>query len=155
MEKPSRKPLLPLPEPVRNFSARGISALVAPIIRPVFRKRAPAAYQLLADWDALAGPEIAATARPVKLAGGTLTLACSGPTAMDLQYRADMLIKRLNTSLGGTAIERLKFVQETVMITVAPAPKSRKASPSYATSLPDGPLGEALAKLYQGIAGRE
>lgn len=155
MDTPSRKPLLPLPAPVRNFSPRGISALMAPIIRPAFRRRAPAAYQLLADWDALAGSEVAATARPVKLAGGTLTLACSGPTAMDLQYRADMLIRRLNTGLGGTTIERLRFVQETMADDAKLAPKPRKALASPATSLPDGPLGEALAKLYQGIISRE
>lgn len=155
MEKPSRKPLLPLPEPVRNFSARGISALIAPIIRPAFRRRAPAAYQLLADWEALAGPEIASTARPVKLAGGTLTLACSGPTAMDLQYRAEMLIKRLNTSLGRTSIERLRFIQETMIGATKPAKKTRQAVPNPTTSLPDGPLGEALAKLYQGMTSRE
>lgn len=155
METPSRKPLLPLPVPMRNFSARGISALIAPIIRPAFRRRAPAAYQLLADWDALAGPEIAATARPVKLAGGTLTLACSGPTAMDLQYRADMLIKRLNTSLGGTAIERLRFVQEVIAVAAKPALTPRKALSNPTCNLPDGPLGVALAKLYEGITGRE
>jgi hypothetical protein len=79
-------------EDTRNYAPRGIAALLAPVLRPAFRKRAPAAAQLLADWPALAGPELAARAAPIKFAAGTLTLACSGPTAMELQVNAQALI---------------------------------------------------------------
>jgi hypothetical protein len=153
MEKSSRKPVLHLPEPTRNFAIRGISALIAPLTRPVFQKRAPAAYQIMADWETLAGPEIAAVSRPVKFAGGTLTLGCSGPAAMELQYRSDMLIQRLNSGLGGTRIERLKFLQEAQPVPAAAIKKLPKRIPTPPEGLPDGPLGEALGKLYQGIAG--
>jgi len=154
MEKGSRKSVLPLAEPSRNFSARGISALISPIIRPTLRRRAPAAYQIIADWDALAGPDVAGTARPVKLAGGTLTLACSGPVAMELQYRADQLIQRLNLGLGGHTVERIKFIQETAPVARPSAPKPVKAAALPPDDLPAGPLGDALAKLYKSISGR-
>jgi hypothetical protein len=150
----SRKTIVPLPEPVRNFGARGISALVAPIIRPSLKRRAPAAYQLLADWDELAGPEVSAMARPVKLAGGTLTLGCYGPAAMEIQYNGEALIKRLNTGLGAKTVERLKFIQESTPIEILP--RTQKATAAFARppeGLPDGPLGAALTKLYQGITG--
>ena len=39
---------------------RPVGGLLAPILRPAFRKRAPATAQLLADWDTIMGPAIAA-----------------------------------------------------------------------------------------------
>jgi hypothetical protein len=142
---------VPPPAAARNYAPRGISALLAPVLRPAFRKRAPAAAQLLADWPALAGPELAARAAPIKFAAGTLTLACNGPTAMELQLNAQALISRLNLGLGHAMVERLRFVQQAPNIT-APAFKKppRKFLPPP-KDLPEGELGEALARLYQGI----
>jgi hypothetical protein len=138
-------------EAARNYAPRGIAALLAPVVRPAFRKRAPAAAQLLADWQSLAGPDLAAMAAPVKFSGGTLILACTGPTAMELQHAAVAIISRLNLGLGNAMVERLRFVQQTPGI-AAPAVKTPPRAPlAPPKNLPDGPLGEALAKLYQGI----
>ena len=139
-------------EPVRTYAARGIAALLAPVLRPVFRKRAPAAAQLLADWPVLAGPGLAVRAAPVKFAAGTLTLACSGPVAMELQLSAPAIIQRLNLGLGSATVERLRFVQQAVVAPSARPILSRARKPSPPpTGLPEGPLGEALARLYEGI----
>lgn len=145
-----------LPEPRRSFSARGIAAVLAPVLRPAFRKRAPAAAQLLADWPMLAGPELAARAAPVKFAAGTLTLACAGPVAMELQMRAPALIQRLNLGLGSAMVERLRFVQQPAGPRAnAPAPLRRPAECiAPPVDLPAGALGGALARLYQGIRSR-
>ncbi len=135
----------------RNYSARGIAALLAPVVRPAFRKRAPAAAQLLADWEALAGPELAAQAAPVKFAGGTLTLACTGPTAMGLQHAAPQIIARLNLCLGRAMVERLRFVQQAPGV-ATPMPRlAQRAARPPPENLPEGELGEALARLYQGV----
>jgi hypothetical protein len=143
---------LPPPETRRNYAARGIGALLAPVVRPAFRRRAPAAAQLLADWASLAGPELASRAAPVKFSGGTLTLACTGPTALELQHAAAAIISRLNLSLGNAMVERLRFVQQApgIAAPAAKTPPRRLAAPP--ANLPEGPLGEALARLYQGIA---
>jgi hypothetical protein len=147
----SPKQDLPLPEPARNYAARGIAALLAPVVRPAFRKRAPAAASLLADWASLAGPDLAACAAPVKFSGGTLTLACTGPTAMELQLAASVIIDRLNRAIGNAMVERLRFVQQAPGLT-APAPPVLPRMPfAPPENLPEGPLGEALAKLYQGV----
>ncbi len=150
----SRKPDLPLAELPRNYAARGIAGLLAPLVRPAFRRRAPAAASLLADWDSIAGPEFAARAAPVKFTGGTLTLACTGPAAMELQLLSPLLISRLNTSLGQQVVERLRFVRQSPIILSTPPPPSRCPTPPPPADLPDGPLGEALAKLYQGLKSR-
>lgn len=150
----SRKPEVPLAELPRNYAGRGIAGLLAPLVRPAFRRRAPAAAALLADWESIAGPEFAARAAPVKFAGGTLTLACTGPAAMELQLLSPQLISRLNMALGQQVVERLRFVRQApITLTTIPSP-SRRPPPPPPADLPDGPLGEALAKLYQGLKSR-
>ncbi len=151
----SPKQDVPLEEPRRNYAARGIAGLLAPVVRPAFRRRAPAAAQILADWDELAGPDLAARAAPVKFAGGTLTLACTGPAAMELQLLSPQIISRLNLALGHGMIERLRFVQATPSHAAKPLPAQAKRSVSAPPGLPDSPLGAALAALYQGIKSRE
>ncbi|WP_297443031.1 DUF721 domain-containing protein [Acidocella sp.] len=147
-------PLVPPPEPPRNYGPRGIAALLAPITRPAFKKRAPAAAQLFADWPQLAGPELCARASPVKFAGGTLTLGCSGPTAMELQFVEAQIIERLNMGLGQGTVERLRFVQASPRLPAPPAPRPRPPNIAPPPGLPEGELGEALAKLYLGLKTR-
>jgi hypothetical protein len=131
-----------------------LSSLVPAITRPAFRKRSPAGAQLLADWATIVGPALAAVTSPLRLTAGTLTLACAGPVAMELQHLAPELIARINAQLGKVAVERLRFVQQ------APAggPPSRAAVPSPArplpesvtnrlADLPEGELRQALEKL--------
>lgn len=150
----SRRQDVPPPEARRNYAARGIAGLLAPVLRPAFKRRAPAAAQLLADWQQLAGPELSARAAPVKFAGGTLTLACTGPTAMELQLLTPQIIARLNLALGHGMIERLRFVQQAPNIS-APRPARLAGKPAPPPEdLPEGPLGEALARLYQGLKSR-
>ncbi|MDE2318886.1 MAG: DUF721 domain-containing protein [Rhodospirillales bacterium] len=139
----------------RNFAPRGIAAILAPVTRPAFRRRAPAAAHILADWPQLAGPELAARAAPVKFAGGTLTLGCTGPTALELQMAAPQIIARLNMALGHSTVERLRFEQQAPR--PASTPPARPAPPNpvpLPESLPTGALGAALARLYQSIKSR-
>lgn len=151
----SRSRIVPEQPAPRNFAPRGIAAILAPVTRPAFRRRAPAAAQILADWPQLAGPELAARAMPVKFAGGTLTLGCTGPTAVELQYAAPQIISRLNLALGQTVVERLRFEQQTPR---PPATPPARPAPRHFTpppqDLPPGELGAALALLYQSIKSR-
>lgn len=150
-----RAPIVPDEPAPRNFAPRGIAAILAPITRPTFRRRAPAAAQILADWPQLAGPELAARAAPLKFAGGTLTLGCTGPTALELQFAAPQIIARLNLALGHNMIERLRFEQQVPRL---PSTASARAAPRQAAppprDLPAGELGAALARLYQSIKSR-
>jgi hypothetical protein len=128
--------------------------LIAPVVRPAFKRRAPAAAQIMADWGDIAGAPLAAKAAPVKFAGGTLTLACTGPTAMELQMATPQIIARLNLALGHNMVERLRFVQQAPVLTpMAPMVVARQ-SVVPPKDLPEGELGEALARLYQGMKSR-
>jgi hypothetical protein len=144
------------PEPARrNYAVKGIAGLLAPVVRPAFRRRAPAAAQLLADWPQLAGPELSTRAAPVKFAGGTLTLACTGPMAMELQLLGPQIIARLNLSLGHAMVERLRFIQQAPALPQQRAPRLAPDSIPLPNNLPDGELGDALARLYRGVKGKK
>ena len=147
-------PVVPAAEAPRNYTPRGIAALLAPVTRPAFRRRAPAAAGLLADWPQLAGPELAARAAPVKFAGGTLTLGCTGPTAMELQFAEAQIIARLNLALGQNMVERLRFVQHAPRPPATPPARPAPRDVPVPNDLPPGALGEALARLYRGLKTR-
>jgi hypothetical protein len=112
----------------------------------------------MADWPALVGPALAAVTQPLRLTSGSLTIACSGPIALELSHLAPELMARINGGLGRVAVERLRFVQG-----AAPARKTSQpalpprpvALPKRVTSalegLPTGDLREALERLARGV----
>jgi hypothetical protein len=51
----------------------------------------------MSEWGAIVGPRLAVETAPKRFAGGTLTIACSGAMAMELQHLSAALIERINT----------------------------------------------------------
>ena len=132
---------------------RPVGALIPAITRPAFRRRAPASAQILADWPLIVGPALSAVTEPRRLVGGTLTLACPGPVALELSHLTAQLAERINTHVGARLVERLRFVQTTLTPPTAPCPAAppdpalaAKAAAAVAT-LPEGQLRDALAAL--------
>ncbi len=76
----------------------------------------------MADWTEIVGPALAAVTSPRRLASGTLTLACAGPIALELQHLSGQLAERINAHFGRTLVERFRFVQDA---TDAAGPRSR------------------------------
>ncbi|HWX47562.1 MAG TPA: DUF721 domain-containing protein [Roseomonas sp.] len=146
------------PAPVwrADLGPRPLAALLPRLTRPVFKRRSPAAAHLITDWPEIVGPALAAQSMPLRLVGGTLTLRCAGPMAMELQHMAPQLVARINTVLGQRLVERLRFVQGSMP---APAPKARCPAPvalparvgEALDSVPDPELRAALARLGQGV----
>ncbi|MGC8476995.1 MAG: DciA family protein [Acetobacteraceae bacterium] len=135
------------------YGPRALGALVPGVTRAAFRRRAPAAAQLMADWAGVVGPGLAGVSAPRRLSAGTLTLACAGPVALELQHLAGPLMERINTALGGAVVQRLRFTQD-----LPPAAPTRPAPPppdaralaaldARLAALPEGPLRAALAAL--------
>ncbi len=98
-------------EVARTFSTVSIAALVPKVTRPAFKKRSPNGALLMADWAMVVGPEMAAQTMPERLSGTTLTLACSGPVAMELSHQTGALMARINAYAGQRLVETIKFVQ--------------------------------------------
>jgi hypothetical protein len=136
---------------------RPLGALVPALTRPAFKRKSPAGAQIMADWPALVGPALAAVSQPVRLSSGTLTLACSGPVAMELQHLAPQLAGRINAALGRVAVERFRFVQRApaaggLRAPPRPAPAALPARVESALAGIDSPeLRDALARLARGV----
>ncbi len=135
-----------------------LATLIPSVTRPAFRKKSPAGAQLLADWAQIVGPALAAVTSPLRLTSGTLTLACAGPVAMELQHLAPELISRINGQLGRAVVERLRFVQQAPAGArpTAPPPKAPAAPMPPAVrqrleGLPEGELRLALENLARGV----
>ncbi|MBP0443353.1 DUF721 domain-containing protein [Roseomonas sp. SSH11] len=134
---------------------RPLGGFIPRLTRPAFKRRSPAGALLMADWAQVVGPAIAAVTVPKRLSGGTLTIGCSGPVAMELQHLAPQLISRVNAALGTVTVEALKFVQQAP--SARPAPRRQADAP-----LPDTVRGaldtvgspglrDALARLARGV----
>jgi hypothetical protein len=134
-----------------------IGSLIPSLTRPAFRRKSPAGAQLLADWAQVVGPALAAVTSPLRVTAGTLTLACAGPVAMELQHLAPELIGRINGHLGRVTVERLRFVQQAPAGARPAAAKARPARPlpgavrDRLDALPEGELRQALENLARGV----
>lgn len=142
--------------PRHVYGPRPIGALVPGLTRAAFRRRAPGTAQVLADWPQIVGPALAAVTVPRRLSAGTLTLACSGPIAMELQHMAAELISRINTVLGGKVVTALRFVQipqEAPTAAPPPAvpPEAAARAESAVDGLADSALRDALAALGRAV----
>ena len=143
----------------RAFGPRAIGGLIARVTRPGFRRRSPATSQILTDWLEIMGPDLGARTVPQKLSAGTLTIACAGPAAMELQHFAPQLIARINGHVGGKGekapIQRLRFVQQ-IASSKAPDAADRPRTPPKPPpiDLEPGPVRDALARLAQAIQAR-
>jgi predicted nucleic acid-binding Zn ribbon protein len=70
--------------------------------------------RLQGEWEAVAGPVIAAEAEPVSERSGVVTVACrSAVWAGELELLAPGLIDGLNQALGTPVVGALKFVVRT------------------------------------------
>jgi hypothetical protein len=140
------------------YGPRPLGSLVPDITRRTFRKRNPASAQIVADWEIIVGPKIAAMTVPRRLERGVLTIACAGPAAMDLHYMGVEVINRINTHLGGQPVHSLKFTQIGMPKQPPPPqfapPEATLEAEAAVTDLPDGDLKSALTALGRVVIGR-
>lgn len=164
------------PKTVRR--ARGFQAaasLLGPQIRKVGEARGFAVSRLLTHWAEIAGPDIAACARPVKIGyakggfGATLTLLTTGPAAPMVQMQLPRLREKVNACYGYNAISRIiltqtapiGFAEGQAMFT--PAPKAQPTPPDPAVQtkarevagdIADDGLRAALERLATNVLSR-
>jgi hypothetical protein len=135
----------------RTYTTLPLAQLVPGVTRPAFKKRSPAGAELMADWANVVGERLALATEPRRLTRGQLTIACSGPMAMELQHVAAELMDRINTYAGTKLVERLRFVQDHVATQPAKVPKQRNVPVEKLAELPPGELNDALAGLLAAI----
>jgi len=152
MSKPSRS----FPRPLAEFAA---DALSGPLKAQGF-----ASAEIIARWDTIVGPEIAAHSEPLKInwprATGeqppepaTLVLRVEGPAAVEIQHLSGVILERVNRFFGWPAIGRLSLRQAPLRRRAPPAPPAAPdpaEQARIAAGLPeieDDNLKTALARL--------
>ena len=138
------------------YGPRPVGALVPALTRPAFRRRAPAAAQVMADWPLIVGPALAAVTTPERLRSGVLTIGCAGPIALELQHLTGELASRINRHVGAAAVTSFRFVQDLSRPPVPPAaqplaPELAARADQAAARVPAGPLRDALAALGRAV----
>ena len=135
---------------------RPIAALVPVVARTAFSRAGPGVAQLMESWGGIVGPVLADVTMPNRLTQGTLTIACTGPVAMELQHLSAELIGRVNQYLGSQSVRRLRFVQVVVArrpprLSRNPPPALDAAASKMVADLQDGPLRTALTALGRAV----
>lgn len=156
----------------RDGNAVPVSDVAVGILDPVLRKRAGITIGLVQSWDEIAGPRLASTTRPQKIAWprraheddpfepGTLVVACEGMAALHLQHETGEVIARINAFLGFAAIGRLRIVQKPVAAPQKPRNAPRNLNGDEAARLErlvrgieDDGLRAALSRLGRSVLG--
>jgi predicted nucleic acid-binding Zn ribbon protein len=92
---------------------RRAPAPIAEVLRRAVAGAAPDTLlaRVQAAWAGAVGEVIAAEAQPAEEREGTIKVECSGSVwAHELELLGPDLVARLNASLGGPAVRRLRFV---------------------------------------------
>ena len=120
------KPDLEPPKPrgqTTTYELKSVAGIALKAARPALGRQGLAETELLARWDAIAGPQLAEHTLPIKVipakrgegtkaGGGVLHLKVdSGPAAMMLSYMEPQVLERVNAYFGWKAVDRLKLIQ--------------------------------------------
>lgn len=125
--------------------------LLAQRIRVAGESRGFAVSRLLTGWDEIAGPDLAAVTRPVKVSygregglGANLTLVVSPAHAPQVQMQVPQLKDRVNAAYGYAAIARITLTQ-TAASGFAEGQTPFSAAPKAAAKAPDPELAAKAA----------
>ncbi|MDD7972437.1 DUF721 domain-containing protein [Roseinatronobacter alkalisoli] len=170
-KKPPQKTQSPAAQaPRRRRGFEAASGLLNTQIRKVGEARGFAVSRLLTHWAEIAGPELAACCRPVKVSygrgglGATLTLLTTGAAGPMLQMRLPALREKVNACYGYNAIARISLTQTAPMgfadgqaaFTPAPQPAPKAPDPQIlrqAKAVADGVHDDGLRTALERLAG--
>ena len=160
--------------PGKGHFARAVGAFVPKITARVFERYGFHNAEIMTSWPTIVGAEIARLARPesikwprgtkvrgdaseddAKAGGATLIIACAPAFALDISYRTEDIIERINRYFGYRAIAQLKVhqVPGTDGKPAAPAALSAGMAAPARTVPAAGDLASALDALGKRIAG--
>jgi hypothetical protein len=147
---------------------RPLKDLLHKTLGDAFAKQGFASTELVTRWAEIAGAEIAAHSEPEKIRWprpvkgeapepGTLVLRVEGPTAVEIQHLADVVLERVNRFFGWRAVASLQLRQaplgrkEQKPRRPAPDPDATAEVAAGLTGINDENLRDALARLGAAI----
>jgi len=138
------------------------------ITKAAFARYGFAQADVVANWDAIVGEELAAVSAPERIKwprgtgeearkqGGTLVIRAAPGRALELQYEASRIMSRINSFFGYGAISSLKVMQAVELGNRRPKPPTLPDKPVHEQELStveDPSLRGALERLGRGVAG--
>ncbi len=133
----------------RRGNMRAVGRELPRIAGRALGKRGLGEAQLLAEWRAVVGAELAAETLPVKLSftqgnrrNGVLKLRVSSAAALSVQHREPQILERINGFLGYGAVARLALVQ-------GPLPDRTRAGPRAQRALTPAETEALAARVSQ------
>ncbi|HKT19336.1 MAG TPA: DciA family protein [Stellaceae bacterium] len=151
----------------RRGGIRAIAAEVPRVAKAALGKRGFGEAQLVTQWDAVIGPELAGKLAPDRLSfargerrDGVLRLRVASAFAVEAQHLEPLIIERINGFFGYQAVARLVLVQGPPVRRAEAPPRLRPLDPAEQRALdervaavPDQGLRAALARLGAAILG--
>lgn len=137
------------------------------ITKAAFARYGFAQADVVANWDAIVGEELAAVSAPERIKwprgageearkqGGTLVIRAAPGRALELQYEASRIISRINSFFGYGAVAGLKVMQAAELgkgRPRAPTLPDKPVREQELSTVEDPSLREALERLGRGVA---
>lgn len=163
------------PQARRRRGFQQASSLLADRVQKVAEGRGFAVARLLTHWPEIAGHQLAAMTRPVRIShgrgsfGATLTLLTTGPVAPLVEMQLPQLRDRVNACYGYNAVQRIVLTQtaatgfaegqavfaQAPVPPAVPDPQVREQADRIASQFQDPALAEAMARLATNIATKQ
>ncbi len=160
-----------------RVAARSVGMFIPKLTRTAFEKFGFSTAALITDWKQIVGPTLAQTTTPDRIrwpktvgqeaalgqagprAGATLHLSVEPARALDVQYKSQLIIDRINAYFGYRAIADLRIVQGPVMAmearpVVRARPRTPEALDPVVGTIADVGLRAALERMQQGMLSR-
>ena len=145
------------PRQTTTYGFKQTASLLTSRIRKASESRGFAVSRVLVHWEEVAGPEIAAIARPVDISykgkkfGATLTLLTTGANAPMLERQNHRIRERVNATYGYEAISHVRITQ-TAPTGFADGQASFAPAPRQAPPPPDPVIAREASETASGVA---
>lgn len=163
------------PVPRRRRGFEPAAALLSRRVQKAAEGRGFAVSRLLTHWPEVAGAQLAAMTRPVRIShgrggfGATLTLLVSGPQAPIVEMQLPALREKVNACYGYNAIQKIALTQTAAMgfaegqarfdaappRPAQPDPRAQDAARDVGAQFADPVLAQAMARLALNLAMRK
>jgi hypothetical protein len=170
------------PPAKQAITARALGSYVPGLTRGAFEKHGFAAAALITEWERIVGPEFAAYTRPERLKwpkvplrpaegdepgvsrpAATLLLRVDPARALEAEYKAALILDRVNTYFGYRAVAEVRVLQAACELqpksTIATSVKCASGVSRISGGVPlpgieDSALALALGRLKANLDGR-
>jgi hypothetical protein len=152
--------------------AKAVGSFVPRLTKKAFERYGFPASELLTNWQAVVGADLARWTRPEKLkwpkapdeegervpaSGATLVLRIDGPRSIEVQMRARQIMERINAYFGFRAVTQLRIIQAPLPVRAEPErlePAVPARPPVDVSAVADAGLRAALLRMSRGVAGK-